>query len=147
LSKNLQIIPDGQWHYFYDEIRLNENMPSAIVADGPSWGYSTQAGSIYLNGVTWTKIPAGSNIDSGIVSEKWAPGQQSGSYFSNAGNPITGRSFAITSNGNIYTPEIFSRLRFWLSWRCAVSAFIISKATGGNRNAVGRSRIFGLSTI
>lgn len=49
------IIADGQWHYNYTVVRLDEAYTSAIIADGPSWGYSTSAGELYINGLTWSK--------------------------------------------------------------------------------------------
>lgn len=49
------IIADGQWHYNYTIVRFNEAYTNAIVVDGPSWGYSTQSGELYINGLTWCK--------------------------------------------------------------------------------------------
>jgi len=49
------IIPDGQWHYNYTVTRFNENYSNAIIVDGPSWGYSGQAGELYINGLQWEK--------------------------------------------------------------------------------------------
>jgi len=51
------IIPDGQWHYNYTTVQFNENYTNAIIVDGPSWGYSTQAGELYINGLQWEKKP------------------------------------------------------------------------------------------
>jgi hypothetical protein len=49
------IIADGNWHYNYTVVRFNENYSNAIIADGPSWGYSTSAGVLYVNGLCWNK--------------------------------------------------------------------------------------------
>lgn len=49
------IIADGQWHYNYTTTQFNENYSNAIIVDGPSWGYSTQAGELYINGLQWEK--------------------------------------------------------------------------------------------
>ena len=55
LSDRSTIIADGQWHYNYTVTRFNEAYTNAIIVDGPSWGYSTSAGTLYLNGLQWTK--------------------------------------------------------------------------------------------
>ena len=57
LANVSSIIPDGQWHYNYTVTRFNENYSSAIIVDGPSWGYSGQAGELYINGLQWEKKP------------------------------------------------------------------------------------------
>lgn len=55
LSSVSSIIPDGQWHYNYTTVQFNEAYSNAIIADGPSWGYSTQAGELFINGLQWNK--------------------------------------------------------------------------------------------
>jgi hypothetical protein len=55
LANVSSIIPDGQWHYNYTVTRFNENYSNAIIVDGPSWGYSGQAGELYVNGLQWEK--------------------------------------------------------------------------------------------
>jgi len=57
LANVSNIIPDGQWHYNYTVTRFNENYSNAIIVDGPSWGYSGQAGELYVNGLQWEKKP------------------------------------------------------------------------------------------
>lgn len=49
------IIADGQWHYNYCVVRLNENYSNAIIVDGPAWGYSSETGELYINGLQWNK--------------------------------------------------------------------------------------------
>lgn len=49
------IIADGQWHYNYTTTQFNENYSNAIIVDGPSWGYSTNPGVLYINGLQWEK--------------------------------------------------------------------------------------------
>jgi len=55
LSSVSSIIADGQWHYNYTTTQFNENYSNAIIVDGPSWGYSGQAGELYINGLQWEK--------------------------------------------------------------------------------------------
>lgn len=55
LSSISSIIPDGQWHFNYTTTRINENYNRAIIADGPSFPYSTSAGLLYINGLQWEK--------------------------------------------------------------------------------------------
>lgn len=57
LSGVNSIIADGQWHYNYTTTQFNENYSNAIIVDGPSWGYSTQVGELYINGLQWEKKP------------------------------------------------------------------------------------------
>jgi hypothetical protein len=59
INSDTKIIADGQWHYFYCTIQINENITNAVIVDGPSWGYSTVAGTMYMNGIEWIKIPYG----------------------------------------------------------------------------------------
>jgi Tfp pilus assembly protein PilE len=59
VSSNNKIIADGKWHYFYCVTQLNESITNAMIWDGPSWQYSAQAGVLYMNGIEWRKIPAG----------------------------------------------------------------------------------------
>jgi len=49
------IIADGLWHYNYTTVQINEDYSSAVIVDGPSWSYSTQAGLLYINGLQWEK--------------------------------------------------------------------------------------------
>lgn len=64
------IIPDGEWHYNYTVVRINEAYTNAIIADGPSWGYSTSAGELYINGLQWNK---------NSYATHWVPGTYSAS--------------------------------------------------------------------
>lgn len=57
LSNVSSIIADGQWHYNSTTVQFNENYTNAIIVDGPSWGYSDQAGELYINGLQWEKKP------------------------------------------------------------------------------------------
>lgn len=62
------IIADGEWRYNYTVVRFNEAYSNAIIVDGPSWGYSTQAGELYINGLQWNKNSYATN---------WVPGTHS----------------------------------------------------------------------
>lgn len=55
LSRNTSIISDGEWHFFWHSMQLNETMTDAIIADGPSWTYSNSPGELYINGLQWEK--------------------------------------------------------------------------------------------
>jgi hypothetical protein len=55
LADRSSIIADGKWHYNYTVTRFNEAYSNAIIVDGPSWGYSSSAGRLYLHGLQWTK--------------------------------------------------------------------------------------------
>ena len=55
LANQNSIIADGQWHYNYTTTQFNENYSNAIIVDGPSWGYSTNPGVLYINGLQWEK--------------------------------------------------------------------------------------------
>jgi hypothetical protein len=55
VDSRLSIIPDGNWHFFYATIRANEAITNGIILDGPSWGYSTAAGELYLHALQWTR--------------------------------------------------------------------------------------------
>lgn len=55
LANVSSIIPDGEWHYNYTVTQFNESYSNAIIADGPSWGYSTQPGVLFINGLQWEK--------------------------------------------------------------------------------------------
>jgi len=55
LGGSTGIIADGQWHYGWATTQFNENYSNAIIVDGPSWGYSNQAGTLYINGLQWEK--------------------------------------------------------------------------------------------
>lgn len=57
LANQNSIIADGQWHYNYTVTQFNENYSNAIIVDGPSWGYSTNPGVLYINGLQWEKKP------------------------------------------------------------------------------------------
>lgn len=64
------IIADGEWHYNYCVVKLNEAYSSAIIVDGPAWGYSTQSGEMYINGLQWNK---------NSYATHWTPGTRSAS--------------------------------------------------------------------
>lgn len=55
LADRSSIIADGTWRWNYTVTRINEAYTNAIIVDGPSWGYSTQAGELYINGLQWNK--------------------------------------------------------------------------------------------
>lgn len=57
LANISSIIADGDWHYNYTVTRFNENYTNAIIVDGPSWGYSSAPGILYINGLQWEKKP------------------------------------------------------------------------------------------
>jgi hypothetical protein len=57
LANVSSIIPDGQWHYNYTVTQINENYSNAIIVDGPSWGYSGNSGTLFINGLQWEKKP------------------------------------------------------------------------------------------
>jgi len=64
------IIADGQWRYNYTVVKFNEAYSNAIIVDGPSWGYSSSAGVLYINGLQWNKNSYATN---------WVPGTYSAS--------------------------------------------------------------------
>lgn len=55
LSNRNSIIADGTWRWNYTVTQINEAYTNAIIVDGPSWGYSTSAGLLYINGLHWNK--------------------------------------------------------------------------------------------
>lgn len=55
LSNRNTIIADNTWRWNYTITRIDENYTNAIIGDGPSWGYSTSAGTLYINGLQWHK--------------------------------------------------------------------------------------------
>jgi hypothetical protein len=55
LANRSSIIADGTWRYNYTVSRFDEAYTNAIIADGPSWNYSTSAGILYINGLQWEK--------------------------------------------------------------------------------------------
>jgi len=87
------IIADGTWHYNYTVVRFNENYSNAIIADGPSWGYSTSAGVLYVNGLCWNK---------NSYAAPWAAGTRSNTQalldLTNT-NTITAQNLSYASNG------------------------------------------------
>lgn len=82
------IIADGQWRYNYTVTRFNENYSNAITVDGPSWGYSSSAGELYINGLQWNKNSYATN---------WVPGTYS---VSQALKDLTGNRTTGTFNLN-----------------------------------------------
>ncbi len=59
------LIPDGKWHRNYISTQINEAYSNAIIADGPSWQYSTSAGILWINGLQWEKNPYSSAFAKG----------------------------------------------------------------------------------
>lgn len=55
LSNRSTIIADDTWRWNYTITQINESYTNAIIVDGPSWGYSTSAGTLYINGLQWNK--------------------------------------------------------------------------------------------
>lgn len=55
VSSDGKIIADNQWRYFYGTIQATEQAVNPIIVDGPSWGYSTGKGTMYINGLQWTR--------------------------------------------------------------------------------------------
>lgn len=55
LSNRSSIIADNTWRWNYSITQINEAYSNAIIADGPAWGYSTSAGTLYINGLQWNK--------------------------------------------------------------------------------------------
>lgn len=93
-----KLIPDGQWHYNYQIVQYN-----ATIQDVGQYYMLMNTTSDYdlkIAGLHAARIPAGSDISSGIVREAWAYGDQSVSYFSGGGgNPFSGHSFTVKQNG------------------------------------------------
>lgn len=85
------IIADGQWRYNYTVVRFNENYSNAIIVDGPSWGYSSSAGELFINGLQWNKNSYATN---------WVPGTYS---VSQALKDLTGNR--TTSTFNLSYPQ------------------------------------------
>jgi len=77
------IVADGQWRYNYTVVKFNESYSNAIIVDGPSWGYSSSAGILYINGLQWNKNSYATN---------WVPGTYSASQALSdlTGNRTTG---------------------------------------------------------
>lgn len=80
------IIADGQWHYNYTVVKFNEAYTNAIIADGPSWGYSSSAGELFINGLQWNKNSYATN---------WVPGTYTAV---NALRDLTGTTLSSTFN-------------------------------------------------
>lgn len=72
IDSSTSIIADGQWHYAYAVTRMNENYTNAIIADGPSWNYSSQSGELYINGLQWNKNSYATNYVPGTYSASQA---------------------------------------------------------------------------
>jgi hypothetical protein len=66
LANVSSIIPDGEWHYNYTVTQFNQNYSNAIIVDGPSWGYSNQAGTLFINGLQWEKTTYPSPYTDGV---------------------------------------------------------------------------------
>jgi hypothetical protein len=49
------IVYDGDWHYFSMTVKITTAYTNPIIADGPSWNYSTKAGTMLINGLQWEK--------------------------------------------------------------------------------------------
>lgn len=80
------IIPDGKWHYNYTVVRFNEDYSNAICVDGPSWGYSSQPGTLYLNGLCWNKNSYAAPYAAGTRSNTQAIVDLTGNNTTNAYN-------------------------------------------------------------
>ena len=65
LANVSSIIPDGEWHYNYTTTQFNVNYSNAIIVDGPSWGYSGQTGTLFINGLQWEKTSYPTTYTSG----------------------------------------------------------------------------------
>ena len=99
-DSKLNIVADGKWNYFYIIMKANESFSNGIVCDGPSWNYSTKAGTLYINGLNWRIIPSSNTTAKDIHFMKYATGSQNSSYFeSGNGTYLDGNEFTITNNG------------------------------------------------
>ena len=105
------LIADGQWHYFYRLTRIDETYASPLIADGPSWGYSTQTGELFITGMLWEKVaPTPTTLaykgsaaaitatpNAGYHFVSWA-GTDNPSYISIANAGATATTIAATSS-------------------------------------------------
>jgi uncharacterized repeat protein (TIGR02543 family) len=99
-DSKLNIVADGKWNYFYIIMKANESFSNGIVGDGPSWNYSTSAGTLYINGLNWRIISSSNTTAKDIHFMKYATGTQNSSYFENGnGTYLDGNEFTITNNG------------------------------------------------
>ena len=115
MSIDNTIIEDGAWHYFYIIMKFTVDCISPIIADGPSWPYSTQAGVLYINGLQWEKFSTPTyyslgqktspsvvqypmnilNLNEGTISCWFNPGQR---FFLNSYNRIVGQASGPDTN-------------------------------------------------
>lgn len=94
------IVADGNWRYNYTVTQLNENYTNAITVDGPAWGYSTSAGTLYINGLQWTKTAHASppySYNFGTRSNTQAVLDMVGK------NSLTANSLTYSRNGSGFT--------------------------------------------
>lgn len=91
---------DNKWHYFYGIIKLNENISNGIIFDGPSWNYSLEPGTMYINGLNWRIVPSSNTTAQNIHKIKYASGTQTAEYFKNGGGTYSnGNQFTVSESG------------------------------------------------
>jgi hypothetical protein len=99
------IIADGEWHYNYTVVKFNEAYSSAIIADGPSWGYSTLSGELYINGLQWNKNSYASQFTQGTRSNTQVIQDLTGklsTITANLSYAYNGQTFSFDGSGSTY---------------------------------------------
>lgn len=100
IEDNETINADNQWHYFYSILKLNENISNAYIDSGPAWDYSTEPGTMYINGLNWRIVPSSNTTAQNIHKIKYAIGTQTTEYFKNGGGTYSnGNQFTVPSSG------------------------------------------------
>jgi hypothetical protein len=97
LADRSTIIADGTWRYNYTTTRIDEAYTNAIIVDGPSWGYSTSAGVLYINGLQWEKKSYPTSFTNGTRTST-----QGLLNLSNNSNTINLTNAGFDSSGNLY---------------------------------------------
>ena len=97
LADRSTIIADGTWRYNYTTTRIDEAYTNAIIVDGPSWGYSSSAGVLYVNGLQWEKKTYPTPFTSGTRTAT-----QGLLNLSNNSNTIDLTNAGFDSGGNLY---------------------------------------------
>lgn len=97
LANRSTIIADGTWRWNYTVTQINEAYTNAIIVDGPSWGYSTQSGELYINGLQWNK-----NNYAGAYAAGTRSSTQS-LLSATLGSTITVNSLAYSYDGSNFT--------------------------------------------
>ena len=125
LANQSSIIADGTWRYNYTVTQFNEAYSNAIVADGPSWGYSSLPGTLYINGLQWNKNSyAGTHVagtrsntqvlldltnTNTITASSLTYAGDGTASFNGSSNYITVTGPSLTSNMSAYTISFWAK--------------------------------------